>query len=170
MTRFLGIDPGSRRLGWGIVDAEGSSMQHVAHGVIAPSTSLPLPARLAAIFEELEDMIDRWRPQVSGIERVFSSQGPKSALILGHARGVALLALQRGGLEIGEYSPAEIKLAVAGHGRAGKQQLAAMVMRLLGFDLAGAGHDATDALAIAICHVHGRERERLVQRARAGAR
>ena len=170
MTRLLGIDPGSRRLGWGIVDAEGSRMQHVAHGVIAPPTSWALPARLVMIFEQLEDLIARWQPGASAIEQVFSAQGPRSALILGHARGAALIALQRGGLEIGEYSPTEIKLAVAGHGRASKQQLAAMVARLLGVDLSGVAHDATDALAIAICHAHGRKRERLVERARAGGR
>jgi len=170
MTRLLGIDPGSRRLGWGIVDAEGSRMQHVAHGVIAPPASLALPVRLAAIFEELEELIARWRPTASAIEQVFSARGPRSALILGHARGAALIALQRGGLEIGEYAPAEIKLSVAGHGRASKQQLAAMVARLLGVDLAGVADDATDALAIAICHAHGRHRERLVERARSGGR
>ena len=168
MTRLLGIDPGSRHLGWGIIDAEGSRMQHVAHGVITPPTSLALPGRLTEIFDRLEDLIARWQPQASAIERVFSARGPRSALILGHARGAALIALQRGELEIGEYAPAEIKLAVAGHGRATKEQLALMVARLLGVDLAGVAHDATDALAIAICHAHGRKRERLLERARAG--
>ena len=122
------------------------------------------------IFEQLEDLIARWQPGASAIERVFSARGARSALILGHARGAALLALQRGRLEIGEYSPAEIKLAVAGHGRASKQQLAAMVARLLGVDLDGVADDATGALAIAICHAHGRKRERLLERARAGGR
>ena len=166
MTRILGIDPGSRRLGWGIVDAGGSRMQHVAHGVIAPRASLPLPDRLTEIFEGLGEIVGQWQPQAAAIGQVFTARGPRAALVLGHARGAALLALHRGGLTIGEYTPAEIKLAVAGHGRASKDQLASMVTRLLGVDLAGVEHDATDALAIAICHAHGRAREKLIARAR----
>ena len=170
MTRLLGIDPGSRRLGWGIVDATGSRMQHVAHGVIAPPAGLHLAPRLRMIFEGIEELVERWRPDCAAIEQVFSARSVRSALVLGQARGAALLALERGELEIGEYTPAEIKLAVAGHGRASKQQLAAMVARLLGVEIQGAGHDATDALAIAICHAHGRQHARLVHRARSGGR
>jgi crossover junction endodeoxyribonuclease RuvC len=166
MTRLLGIDPGSRHLGWGVVDAEGSRMQHVAHGVIAPGAKLPLPERLAGIFQGLEDVIARWQPEAAAIEQVFTARGPKAALVLGQARGAALLALHRGGLTIGEYAPAEIKLAVAGHGRASKEQLAGMVGRLLAVELTGVAHDATDALAIAICHAQGRAREKLIARAR----
>lgn len=170
MTRLLGIDPGSRRLGWGIVDSAGSRMQHVAHGVIAPPADLPLPARLRVIFEALEELVGRWEPDAAAVEQVFTARSARSALVLGQARGAALLALERAGLPIGEYTPAEIKLAVAGHGRASKDQLAGMVRRLLGADLAAATHDATDALAIAICHAHGRQRERLAERARSGGR
>jgi crossover junction endodeoxyribonuclease RuvC len=166
MTRILGIDPGSRHLGWGVVDAEGSRMQHVAHGVIAPGARLPLPERLAEIFRALEEVVAQWEPQAAAIEQVFTARGPKAALVLGHARGAALVALQRGGLAIGEYTPAEIKLAVAGHGRASKEQLAGMVARLLSVELTGVAHDATDALAIAICHAQGRAREKLIARAR----
>ena len=169
MTRLLGIDPGSRHLGWGIVDAEGSRMQHVAHGVITPDASGELPDRLATIFTELESVIETWRPGASAIEQVFTARSPRAALVLGHARGAALLALHRGNLQVGEYTPAEVKLSVAGHGRASKEQLAGMVARLLGVDLAGVAHDATDALAVAICHAHGRQRARLVERARGGA-
>jgi crossover junction endodeoxyribonuclease RuvC len=166
MTRVLGIDPGSRFLGWGVVDAEGSRVQHVAHGVIAPGAKRPLPERLVGIFSGLEEAIDRWQPEVAAIEQVFTARGPKAALVLGHARGAALLALARAGLEIGEYSPAAIKLAVAGHGRASKEQLASMVGRLLGVQLREVELDASDALAVAICHAHGRQRERLIERAR----
>jgi crossover junction endodeoxyribonuclease RuvC len=166
MTRILGIDPGSRVLGWGVVDAEGSRVQHVAHGVIAPGTKHPLPERLVEIFGGIEEAIDRWQPEAAAIEQVFTARGPKAALVLGQARGAALLALARAGLEIGEYSPAAIKLAVAGHGRASKEQLGSMVGRLLGVRLGEVAHDATDALAVAICHAHGRQRERLVERAR----
>jgi len=168
VTRLLGIDPGSRRTGWGIIDASGSRMQHVAHGVLAPPAALPLAERLETIFAGLEGVIERWQPEQAAIEQVFSARGVRSALVLGQARGVALLALQRAGLEIGEYAPAAIKLAVAGHGRAGKEQLATMAGRLLGTRLQGASDDATDALAIAICHAHGQQRERLVRRARSG--
>ena len=170
MTRLLGIDPGSRRLGWGIVDVEGSRLQHVAHGVVAARSDQELPDRLATIFAELEGIIARYRPDAAAIEEVFTARGPKAALVLGQARGTALVALRRGGLAIGEYAPAEVKLAVAGHGRATKEQLASMVGRLLGVDLADTPLDATDALAIAICHAHGRARDRLVELARKGAR
>lgn len=176
MTRLLGIDPGSRRLGWGIVDVEGSRMQHVAHGVLAPPVKSSLAERLSIIFDGLEAVLATWAPQAAAIEQVFTAKSPKSALILGHARGAALLAVHRAGLVAGEYSPAEIKLAVAGHGRASKEQLAAMVSRLLGGGLdamardaqgrPAVGHDATDALAVAICHAHGRRRERILERAR----
>ena len=167
MTRILGIDPGSRKLGWGVVEVRGSRMEHLAHGVIAPSAKLELAERLAGIFAQLESVIEKWEPESAAIEQVFVAQGVRSALVLGQARGVALLAMQRASLDVGEYAPAEIKLAVAGHGRASKPQLAAMVSRLLGAGLEGAGHDATDALAIAICHAHGRKREALVRKARA---
>lgn len=170
MIRLLGVDPGSRRLGWGIIDVEGSRLQHVAHGVIAPAASAPLEERLEQIFEALGAVIGTHRPDAAAIEQVFAARGPRAALILGQARGVALLALRRGRLELGEYTPAEVKLAVAGHGRASKEQLAAMVGRLLGTKLTGIGHDATDALAVAICHAHGRQRDRLVERARSGDR
>lgn len=170
MTRVLGIDPGSRRLGWGIVDVAGSRMQHVAHGVISPPSVLALPARLQVIFDGIEAVISRYQPECSAIEQVFSARSGQSALVLGQARGAALLALQRAGLEIGEYAPAEIKLSVAGHGRASKEQLASMVQRLLGADLGPVGDDATDALAISICHAHGRRRQRLAERARSGGR
>jgi crossover junction endodeoxyribonuclease RuvC len=170
MTRLLGIDPGSRRLGWGIIDAAGSRMHHVAHGVIAPPGDLDLAARLGVICDGLEDALRRWSPEGAAIEQVFAARSARSALVLGQARGVAMLAIHRFGLPVGEYTPAEIKLAVSGHGRASKEQLATMVQRLLGYDLKSAGHDATDALAVAICHAHGRERQRLVQRARSGGR
>ena len=145
-------------------------MQHVAHGVISPAAGLELPARLGAIFEELEDVVAKWKPQAAAIEQVFTARSPRAALVLGHARGAAVIALHRGGMVVGEYAPAEVKLSVAGHGRASKEQLAGMVGRLLGINLSGVALDATDALAVAICHAHGRRRERLVDRARGGAR
>jgi crossover junction endodeoxyribonuclease RuvC len=145
-------------------------MQHVAHGVLTAPGGMELPQRLTRIFDGLERIIDEYGPGAAAIEKVFTARSVRSALVLGQARGMALLALSRSELPIGEYAPSEIKLALTGSGRATKDQLAAMVGRLLGVELAGTSRDATDALAIAICHAHGLHRQRLVQRARSGGR
>jgi len=166
MIRLLGLDPGSRRLGWGVVDVEGSRLHHVEHGTIVAKESLPLAQRLVKIHEGLEEILARLSPASVGLEQVFTGRNPHSALTLGHARGVILLSVGRRELELAEYAPAEIKLAVGGHGRATKLQLARMLERLLGVDLQGSSEDSTDALAVAVCHAHGRKRDALIARAR----
>lgn len=148
--RILGIDPGSVATGWGIVDSEGSSLRHVASGVLRPPD--PDPAlRLARIQRDLAELVREFEPQTAALEAVFVARNPRSALKLGQARGVALAVCGGAGLPTTEYAPARVKGAVAGYGAADKAQVQAMVRRLLGLGRAPA-RDAADALAIAICH------------------
>jgi crossover junction endodeoxyribonuclease RuvC len=166
MTRLLGLDPGSRRLGWGAIEVDGSRIVHLGHGTIVAPERHPLPERLVLLHDELEKVLGRVEPVSIGLEQVYTGRNPKSALTLGQARGVVMLCVGRRGLELAEYAPAEIKVAVTGNGRSAKSQIARMLERLLAVDLADAGEDSTDALAVAVCHAHGRQRRRLVERAR----
>ncbi|MEQ9497082.1 MAG: crossover junction endodeoxyribonuclease RuvC [Deltaproteobacteria bacterium] len=145
----FGIDPGSRRTGWGVVQAEGSRMIHLGSGVIRATESQALPLRLHTIHRELEEVLRDRRPDHVFVESVFHSKSAKSALVLGQARGVALLAAAQGGYPIVEITPAEVKKAVTGSGRAEKLQVQEMVKVLLGLKTR-APSDASDALALAI--------------------
>ncbi len=152
--RVLGIDPGTLTSGYGIVVEEDHKLFHVVSGGISPSAKHAFPLRLKKIYEELEKVIDKHRPQVVVVEDLFVSKNIKSALKLGHARGVAILAAMNAGLPVFEYAPLEVKQAVVGNGKADKKQVQMMVKVLL--DLPKAPHpaDAADALAAAICHIH----------------
>lgn len=145
----FGIDPGSRRTGWGAVRVEGSRLTCVDFGVIRVAESAPLSERLSNIFDGLSDHLARIEPERVFLESLFHHKSAKSALILGHARGVGMLAAARTGRPIGEVSPAEVKKAVTGSGRATKEQVQQMVKVLLGLEEA-APSDAADALAVAI--------------------
>jgi len=150
--RVIGIDPGSRRCGWGVVEArEGSRLGWVAHGVVQPPAHDPLESRLVAVYEGLVRVIAEHAPDACGVEDVFFAASARSALVLGQARGVALLAAARAGLRVFAYPPAMVKQAVTGSGRAEKFQVARMVGVILGVPEAGQA-DAADALAIAITH------------------
>lgn len=150
--RVIGIDPGLRHLGWGVVEISGSKLRHVANGRISTASG-DLSARLLALFTELEQVIAGHAPSCAGIEQTFVNRDGAGTLKLGQARGVAMLALARAGLEIGEYAPNAVKKAVVGVGHADKDQIAHMVrMHLPG--CAPDSPDAADALAIAICHAH----------------
>lgn len=151
--RVLGIDPGSRYTGFGIVEGQGGRLVHVVHGVIRAGSSDPLENRLDQIFHQLGGVIARFRPEAVAVEGLFSFKNARSALILGHARGVALLAAARVGVSVHEYPPARVKKSVGARGAGGKDQVARMVSRLLGIDEIPRA-DATDALAVAICHLH----------------
>ena len=151
--RILGIDPGSRATGYGLIEKEGNRLIHIDNGVIRPPEKAELPERLQAIFSGINAIIDEYSPQNSAIEQVFMSQNAQSALKLGQARGAALLALANAGLEVGEYSPMQVKSAVVGYGRAAKSQVQQMVKALLNLPEI-AQEDASDALAVAICHAH----------------
>lgn len=151
--RILGLDPGLRTTGWGVVEVDGARIRHVANGRIVPDAEAPLPARLVAIFDGLEEVLARHRPQSAAVEETFVNANPSSTLRLGFARGVALLAPARMGIEVAEYATTAVKKSVVGVGRADKVQVQAMVQRLLpGVRLDGA--DAADALAVALCHGH----------------
>lgn len=155
MIRVLGIDPGSRVTGFGVVEARGNRLVHVAHGRIAAPVHGSFAARLAAIYRGLTAVLAEHCPAEVGIESIFSARNAQSALKLGHARGVALLAAELGGLPVVEYAPMQVKAAVVGYGKAEKQQVQEMVRMLLGL-VETPGPDAADALAVAICHAQSR--------------
>ena len=149
----LGLDPGLGTTGWGLIEAQGNRLAHVANGQIKTDAANPLPSRLAALADELEQLIAERRPGAAAVEEVFVNKNPQSTLKLGQARGVVIMVAARGGLEVGEYAARLVKKAVVGNGNADKAQVHAMVSRLLsGAKIAGP--DAADALAVAITHAH----------------
>ena len=152
--RIFGIDPGSERTGYGCVETDGRRHQLVACGAIAALAADSFPERLARIHRELSTLLEAHRPDCVAIENLFFATNVRSALKLGHARGVAMLAAVEAGCPVVEYTPAEIKRAVVGYGRAEKHQVQQMIKLLLGLRVAPSPHDAADALAVAICHVH----------------
>ena len=152
--KVFGIDPGSDRTGYGCVDTDGSRHRIVCCGAIATTGSSSFAAKLLEIHSRLSTLLHQHRPDSVAIEQVFFAANVRSALKLGHARGVAMLAAAEIDVPIAEYTPAEIKRAVVGHGRAEKPQVQHMVKMLLGLPAVPSPHDAADALAVAICHAH----------------
>ena len=155
LLRILGIDPGLRTTGWGVVDADGAALRYVASGTIKTDSvdSGHLPARLKIIFDGVQEIASRYAPQSASIEIVFVNVNPQSTLLLGQARGAAITALAAAGIEVAEYTALQMKKAVVGHGQARKEQVQQMVSRLLA--LPGLpGKDAADALGLAVCHAH----------------
>ena len=147
------MDPGSLRTGYGAIESDGRRHRLIEMGTFAPSSRLELPLRLRAIHSGLSTVIARLRPDVLAVEDVFHSHNARSALVLGHVRGVVLLAGASAGLSVSAFPPATVKVQVTGFGRAEKSQVALMVSRLLALEDQAAG-DATDALAVALCHAH----------------
>lgn len=152
--RLIGLDPGLRVTGWGVLDADGNRLRHVAHGVVRPPVNRPMGERLAALFAAITAVIMDHRPDAAALEETFANRNPLSSLKLGQARGVVLLAPAQAGLPIAEYSATAVKKSLVGVGHADKAQVAAMVRRLLPGATPTA--DAADALAVAICHAHHR--------------
>ena len=150
--RVLGIDCGSARTGYGIVESDGVDHRMIAAGAIRTDTGRPFERRLLEIWVGLKGLIAEHAPECAAVEEVFSAANVKSALKLAQARGVALLAAAEAGLEVAEYSPLEVKTSVVGYGRAGKGQVKMMVHSLLGLSEEVTSEDACDALAVAICH------------------
>jgi crossover junction endodeoxyribonuclease RuvC len=153
--RIIGIDPGLRSTGWGVVDSAGSRLSFVAAGTIRPDDSAPLAVRLCAIHDALASVLEQFSPGEAAVEATFVNRDATATLKLGQARGVAMLAPARAGLSVWEYAPNAVKKAVVGAGHAEKRQIRVMVSMLLpraNFDTA----DSADALAIAICHAHHR--------------
>jgi crossover junction endodeoxyribonuclease RuvC len=153
-VKVFGIDPGSVRTGYGCVERRGSRCHLVTFGTIGLPARTPFPDRLLTIHAGLARLFDECRPDCVAVEGVFHAANARSALALGHARGVVLLAARQAGLPVLEYTPAEIKRAVVGYGRAEKVQVQRMVSLLLGMSELPSPHDAADALAVALCHVH----------------
>ena len=152
--RIFGIDPGTDRTGYGCVETDGSRHRIVTCGAISAAARTPFPDKLLAIHSRLTELLRECRPQSVAIENLFHAVNVRSALRLGHARGVAMLAAVEAGVPVSEYTPAEIKRAVVGYGRAEKPQVQQMVKLILGLSAVPTPHDAADALAVAICHAH----------------
>ncbi len=171
--RVLGVDPGTLRAGWGVVERRGQKLEFRAAGTIIPKGFHSLHERLRVIHTGVVEVIARWRPHVLSLEKAFMAYNVQSAFRLGEARGVVLLAASQAGLRITEYNPTEIKTAVAGYGRAGKQQVQEAVLALLGNGKNTemrdfpTSRDATDALAAAICHFNSSRLAERIQEASA---
>jgi crossover junction endodeoxyribonuclease RuvC len=159
-VRILGLDPGLRRTGWGVIVCQGARLSHVAHGVIAPVDTLPFAERLMALFQGIEAVIAAHAPDEAAVEETFVNANAQSALKLGHARAMALVVPARAGLPVAEYAATVVKKAVVGTGGADKAQVAWMIARLL--PAAGkTAADAADALAVAVAHAHARTARRV---------
>jgi len=153
LPRILGLDPGLGTTGWGLIQADGNRLSHLANGQLKTDASEPLPKRLSHLASQLEALVADHQPEAAAVEEVFVNKNPQSTLKLGQARGVALMVAARAGLDVGEYAARLVKKAVVGNGAAEKAQVHAMVQRLLPGS-AIAGPDAADALAVAITHAH----------------
>ena len=151
--RALGLDPSLVSTGWGVVEGRGSSFTCLGYGCVRTRPGEPLADRLERIYLELTAVLSRFSPEAAGVETVFTAKNAKVAILLGHARGVAVLAARRAGVPVFEYAPRDIKKAVTGRGGAAKEQVAFMVQRILGLDAPVKPDDASDALAAAVCHI-----------------
>jgi crossover junction endodeoxyribonuclease RuvC len=160
-VRIFGIDPGSERTGYGCVESDGRVARLVTCGAITAAARDPFPQRLARIHRELSALLTDCAPDWVAIESLFSAVNARTALKLGHARGVAMLAAVECGCPVVEYTPAAVKRAVVGYGRAEKNQVQQMIKLLLGLTKPPSPHDAADALAVAICHLHSMPPSRL---------
>jgi crossover junction endodeoxyribonuclease RuvC len=160
--RLIGLDPGLRLTGWGVIEVDGNRLRHVAHGVVKVTTTGTLAARLKELFDGVSAVVEAQRPVEAAVEETFVNVNPSSTLKLGQARGVVLLAPACAGLPVHEYATNLVKKSVVGTGHADKTQIAMMVGRLLPGVEAKA--DAADALAVAICHAHHRAHRHLTAR------
>ena len=152
--RVLGIDPGTATTGYGVVEEVKGDLKPLVFGVIRTSADRPLPVRLQLIYRALKELAAEWVPTAAAVEELFFSRNVRTAMSVGQARGVTLLALADFGLDVAEYTPLAIKQAVTGYGNADKAQVQEMVRLLLGLAEAPRPDDAADALAVAICHLH----------------
>ncbi|MBR5516962.1 MAG: crossover junction endodeoxyribonuclease RuvC [Firmicutes bacterium] len=152
--RILGIDPGYAILGWGVIDVVGNRFSVVDYGSILTDTSMEMPARLQVLYNGLTELIHKYKPDDASIEQLFFNSNAKTAILVGEARGVAVLACANGNLNIGEYTPLQIKQALVGYGRADKKQVQYMVKTMLNLKAVPKPDDTADALAAAICHAH----------------
>ncbi len=161
--RVLGLDPGTGRTGYGIIDVIDGIMTPVVYGVITTKPRTPMARRLQIIYQDVTQLITEDRPDSAGVEELFFGRNVTTAITVGQARGVILLALANAGLPIGEYQPAKIKEAVSGYGNADKQQMQLMVSNLLNLDAVPRPDDAADGLAVAIAHYQYQRFESLIE-------
>jgi crossover junction endodeoxyribonuclease RuvC len=161
----LGIDPGTATTGYGVVEEVGGQLKALASGVIRTRAAQPMPARLQAIHHEIKQLAEKWQPVEAAVEELFFSNNVRTAMSVGQARGVAMLALADAGLPVAEYTPLAIKQAVTGYGSADKTQMQEMVKMLLGLSEVPRPDDAADALAVAICHLHSARLKTLSEQA-----
>ncbi len=161
--RVLGIDPGLAITGYAVVEEEGSDLQLITIGVIRTPAKTPAPQRLQSIYQELRQVVAEHHPTSSAVEELFFSRNVRTAMSVGQARGVTLLALVDAQLTIAEYTPLEVKQAVTGYGSADKRQVQEMVRMLLNLEEIPRPDDAADAAAVAICHLHRARMEALLQ-------
>lgn len=152
--RILGIDPGYAILGYGVLDKIGNKFVTVAYGSITTDSKMEMPERLVALYDGLTEIIQTYKPDEASIEELFFNNNAKTAILVGEARGVAVLACAKQGLKISEYTPLQIKQALVGYGRADKKQVQAMVKAILNLDEIPKPDDTADAVAAAICHGH----------------
>lgn len=152
--RILGIDPGYAILGYGILDFVGNHFSVVDYGAITTDSKMEMPQRLMVLYEGLNEIIEKYKPEEAAIEELFFNNNAKTAIMVGEARGVAVLACAENGLAIGEYTPLQIKQSLVGYGRADKKQVQAMVKAILNLEKVPKPDDTADAIAAAICHGH----------------
>jgi crossover junction endodeoxyribonuclease RuvC len=150
----LGIDPGTATTGYGLIRERDTGPGVVAYGVIQTPSGMPMPGRLLMLFRELKNVLLEHKPETAAVEKLFFQRNVSTAMAVGQARGVALLALAEAGIPVGEYTPREVKQAISGFGSADKRQMQAMVRALLNLSETPRPDDAADALAVAICHLH----------------
>jgi len=160
--RVFGIDPGSYITGYGVVEKRGHTVVHIDNGVIRPKKNLPFPLRLHEIYKETVRLINTYKPDALALEDIFLAKNFKASVQLGHVRGAAMIAAASCGLELAEYHPTQVKKAIVGAGHAGKMQVQKMVKTLLKLPEVAA-EDASDALAVAICHLNTAETEKRIE-------
>ncbi|TMC60772.1 MAG: crossover junction endodeoxyribonuclease RuvC [Chloroflexi bacterium] len=164
MPRVLGLDPGTATTGFGLVEESDNSLKAVEYGVILTPANLPMPQRLRLIFLRVSELLERFRPEAISVEKLFFNRNVTTALSVGQARGVALLAAANTDLPVFEYTPLEVKQAISGFGRASKDQVQQMVRLILQLEQIPKPDDAADALAIAICHIQSAQMRALLER------
>ena len=158
----LGIDPGTATTGWGMVKRQEDALTLLDYGTVSTAQDTPAPQRLQIIYRELGHVISRHEPDAAAVEKLFFSKNVRTAMAVGQARGVALLAVADAGLPLHEYTPMEVKQSVCGYGKASKEQIQKLVKMLLGLDFLPEPDDAADAIAVAICHLNSERLERLL--------
>ena len=161
--KILGIDPGYAILGYGVVEKTGNRFRACRYGAVTTDAGMPMTERLEYLYDSLREIIDEERPDVASIEQLFFNTNAKTAIMVGQARGVAVLACVKGGLEVEEYTPLQIKQALVGYGRADKKQVQFMVKTMLGLESVPKPDDTADALAAAICHAHSKGRRDILK-------